>query len=243
MSEDKRVPGSAASLDGEAEESEVVSQIERRLEELFGDDLAGHMDIVHADDAHLVVLGSRSAGTSVDPVPFDVDLLVQMKTYRANGFGPEFHRTLRRVLARRHRRQLALPGLDDLAGQGVSASERALLVGAAMLEGLDAETLSRLRERIAEGMSATDVPIRALRNPGKVLGDLTQAGQVARVTNHGKIVGWLMPATEAEQHLDDLLKQGRLRRGTPVPIEPIDVDGLERPLSEALTESRDGERS
>lgn len=244
MAEGKRVPGSTANLEGEAEESEVVSRIERRLEEVFGGNPAGHMDIVHADDAHLLVLGSYSAGTNVDPMPFDVDLLVQLKTYRANGFGPEFQRTLRRVFAARHERQMALPGLDALAGQqGVGLSERALLLSSAMLEGLGAVALSHLRERLAEATSATDVPIRALRNPGKVLSELTQRGQIARVTNHGKVVGWLMPATEAEQHLDGLLKQGRLRRGTPAPIEPIDIDGLERPLSEALVEARDGERS
>ncbi|QIY73708.1 hypothetical protein HEP84_35715 [Streptomyces sp. RLB1-33] len=243
MAEGERVPGSTASLEGGADDSEAVSRFESRLEELFGGDPAGHVAIVHADDARLVFLASCRTGTSVEPVPFDVDLLVQLTTYRDHGFDAEFRNSIRRALAATYERQPALPGLDDLAGQNVGSSDRALLVSAAMLEGLGSETLSRLRDRIAEVMSATEVPIRALRNPGKVLSELAEKGQIARVTNHGKIVGWLMPATEAEQHVDDLLKQGRLRRGTSVPIEPIDIDGLERPLSEALTESRDRERS
>jgi hypothetical protein len=220
-----------------------VSRFERWIEELFGGDPAGHVDLVHADDACLVLLGSYRAGAGAELIPFDVDLLVQLKAYRANSFNAEFRNTLRRALADAYERQPTLPGLDALVGQDVGASDRALLVSAAMLEGLGAETLSSLRDHIAEVMSATEVPVRALRNPGKVLGELAEKGQIARVTNHGKIVGWLMPATEAEQHVDDLLKQGRLRRGTPAPIEPIDVDGLERPLSEVLTESRDRERS
>lgn len=122
-------------------------------------------------------------------------------------------------------------------------SDRTLLMTAALLHGVDAQVLSSLRVGMAEMAAATEVPIRALRNPGKVLGELADKGEIARVTNHGKIVGWLVPATEAEQHLDALLKQGRLRRGTPAPIEPIDVEGLERPLSEALADARDRERT
>jgi antitoxin (DNA-binding transcriptional repressor) of toxin-antitoxin stability system len=140
-------------------------------------------------------------------------------------------------------RQPALPGLDDLEAPEMGSPDRALLVSAGMLHGVDVEKISSLHLRIAEMMSAAEVPIRALRNPGKVLGELAEKGEIARVTNHGKIVGWLVPATEAEQHLDALLKQGRLRRGTPAPIEPIDIEGLERPLSEALADARDGERT
>ncbi|WP_030894215.1 hypothetical protein [Streptomyces sp. NRRL F-5053] len=246
MAEDERVPGSTASLESGADVSEAASQFERRLEDLlFGGNPAEHMDVVHADAWRVVLLGRHHAGTSFESTPFDVDLVVQLKSHRASRFDEDFRRKLREALAARNRLQPTLPGLTDPAGKsgGASDRDRALQISAAVLEGLGAERLSRLREQIAEATSATEVPVRALRNPGKVLDELAEKGQIARVTNHGRIVGWLMPATEAEQHVDDLLKQGRLRRGTPAPIEPVDTEGLERPLSEVLTQARDGERS
>ncbi|MFG3381619.1 hypothetical protein [Streptomyces sp. NPDC047999] len=139
--------------------------------------------------------------------------------------------------------QPALPGLDKLGVSEVSPPDRALLVSVVMLRGLDVEKLSSLRFRIAKVQSIAEVPIRALWNPGKVLGELAEKGEVAKVIENGKTVGWLVPATEAEQHLDTLLRQGRLRRGTPAPIEPINVEGLEKPLSQIMVDARNEERT
>lgn len=192
----------------------------------------------------VLALGVRAQGDDGDATSLDARLLlVQAKHVRERGRSLDFPRSLRNAVAAAQVCQPALPGLDDLAGRSFGPPDRDLLVSAAMLEGLRTETFSSLRDRITEIMSAIEVPVRALRNPGKVLGELAARGEVARVTSHGKVVGWLMPATEAEQHLDDLVREGRLRRGTPAPIEPIEVDGLERPLSELLSEARDGERT
>jgi len=58
-----------------------------------------------------------------------------------------------------------------------------------------------------------DVGIRELRNVGKVVADLVEAGAVGRVTSGGRLVGWLVPATPAEQRADELEARGKLRRG------------------------------
>ncbi|MGH3793761.1 MAG: hypothetical protein ACRDSP_02615 [Pseudonocardiaceae bacterium] len=58
-----------------------------------------------------------------------------------------------------------------------------------------------------------EVGIRELRNAGKVVADLAGAGAVGRVTSGGRLVGWLIPATPAEQRADQLESQGKLRRG------------------------------
>jgi len=58
-----------------------------------------------------------------------------------------------------------------------------------------------------------EVGIRELRNAGKVVAGLTVAGAVGRVTSGGRLVGWLIPATPAEQRADELEAQGKLRRG------------------------------
>lgn len=192
----------------------------------------------------VLALGLRAQGEDGDATPSDARLLlVQAKHVRERGWSLDFPSSLRDAVAAAQVSQPVLPGLDKLAGRSFGPPDRDLLVSAAMLEGLGTETFRPLRARITEIMSAIEVPVRALRNPGKVLGELAARGEVARVTSHGKVVGWLMPATEAEQHLDVLLREGRLRRGTPAPIEPIDVDGMERPLSELLSEARDGERT
>ena len=60
-----------------------------------------------------------------------------------------------------------------------------------------------------------EVGIRELRNAGKVVADLAGAGAVGRVTSGGRLVGWLVPATPAEQRADELEARGKLRRGRP----------------------------
>jgi antitoxin (DNA-binding transcriptional repressor) of toxin-antitoxin stability system len=56
------------------------------------------------------------------------------------------------------------------------------------------------------------VGIRELRNAGRVVADLAGAGVVGRVTSGGRLVGWLIPATPAEQRADELEARGKLRR-------------------------------
>lgn len=58
-----------------------------------------------------------------------------------------------------------------------------------------------------------EVGIRELRNAGKVVADLAGAGAVGRVTSGGRLVGWLVPATPAEQRADELEARGKLWRG------------------------------
>lgn len=58
-----------------------------------------------------------------------------------------------------------------------------------------------------------DISIRELRNAGKVVVELAGAGAIGRVTSGGRLVGWLVPATPAEQRADELEARGRLRRG------------------------------
>lgn len=65
----------------------------------------------------------------------------------------------------------------------------------------------------AARQSQREVGIRELRNAGKVVADLAGAGAVGRVTSGGRLVGWLIPATPAEQRADQLESQGKLRRG------------------------------
>ncbi|MEU1826653.1 hypothetical protein ABZ502_30010 [Streptomyces abikoensis] len=242
MAEGERVPGSTAGFACGSADSDVVRQArKKRLAEVFSRLLRegrasvdGRIDFVwsHSRLPKGVLVFSGDSGWAIELKPVsEAELRMEVPDDLSGAFPDS------------DERQLALPGLDDLGAAEMEASDRALLVSAAVLEGLGVEVLSSVTDRVAELMSATEVPIRDLRNPGKVLGELAEKGEIARVTNHGKIVGWLMPATEAEQHLDALLKQGRLRRGTPEPIEPIDVEGLEKPLSEVLTDARDRERT
>ncbi|MGH3831018.1 MAG: hypothetical protein ACRDRS_11300 [Pseudonocardiaceae bacterium] len=86
-----------------------------------------------------------------------------------------------------------------------------------------------------------EVSIRELRNAGSVISDLAHAGAIGRVTNGGRLVGWLVPATSSEQRAEELHAQGRLRRGRlgglaghrPLPRR---VDTA--PLSDTLDEQR-----
>jgi len=56
-----------------------------------------------------------------------------------------------------------------------------------------------------------EIAIRELRNAGKVIAELAAAGAVGRVTSGGRLVGWLVPATSAQQRVEELTAQGRLR--------------------------------
>ena len=59
-----------------------------------------------------------------------------------------------------------------------------------------------------------DVAIRELRNAGKVLAELAAVGAVGRVTSGGRLVGWLVPASEAERQVEELVAEGRMTRAT-----------------------------
>lgn len=92
-----------------------------------------------------------------------------------------------------------------------------------------------------------EIAIRELRNAGKVMAELAAAGAVGRVTSGGRLVGWLVPASEADRRADQLVAEGRLR--------PADRPGGlagRRPLprrigvpsmSDTLEQMRDEERS
>lgn len=89
-----------------------------------------------------------------------------------------------------------------------------------------------------------EVPLRDLRNPGRVVEALVRSGEIARVTRNGELVAWLVPATAAERRRAELIAQGKLRPGR--------VGGLAgrgrmprqeagRPLSDALSRMRAAE--
>lgn len=63
----------------------------------------------------------------------------------------------------------------------------------------------------AQRGSEREVGIRELRNAGKVIAELAAAGAVGRVTSGGRLVGWVIPATAAQQRAEELAAQGRLR--------------------------------
>jgi hypothetical protein len=85
------------------------------------------------------------------------------------------------------------------------------------------------------------VRIREFRNAGSVISELATAGAIGRVTNGGRLVGWLVPATPSEQRAEELHAQGRLHRGRlggltghrPLPRRTDTV-----PLSHTLDEQR-----
>lgn len=58
-----------------------------------------------------------------------------------------------------------------------------------------------------------EVGIRELRNAGKVMSELVEAGAVGRVTSGGRLVGWLVPASPDEQRAEELVASGKLRPG------------------------------
>jgi antitoxin (DNA-binding transcriptional repressor) of toxin-antitoxin stability system len=86
-----------------------------------------------------------------------------------------------------------------------------------------------------------EVGIRELRNAGKVVAELAGAGAVGRVTSGGRLVGWLVPATPAEQRADELESRGKLRRGRPAGLtgrSPLPQRADVPPLSATLEQLR-----
>jgi antitoxin (DNA-binding transcriptional repressor) of toxin-antitoxin stability system len=82
-----------------------------------------------------------------------------------------------------------------------------------------------------------EVGIRELRNAGRVISELAEAGAVGRVTSGGRLVGWLVPASTAEQRAEELAAHGRLRRA----VRPGGLAGRrplpKRPEVPALSET------
>ncbi|MDQ3760791.1 MAG: hypothetical protein M3460_03585 [Actinomycetota bacterium] len=86
-----------------------------------------------------------------------------------------------------------------------------------------------------------EVRIRELRNAGSVISELASAGAIGRVTNSGRLVGWLVPATPSEQRAEELRAQGRLRHGRPGGLaghRPLPRRDDTAPLSHTLDEQR-----
>jgi antitoxin (DNA-binding transcriptional repressor) of toxin-antitoxin stability system len=89
-----------------------------------------------------------------------------------------------------------------------------------------------------------EIGIRELRNAGKVVAELAAAGAIGRVTSGGRLVGWLVPASEDEQRIEDLIARGRLRPGRPGGLSgrrPRPRRPGVRPLSETLEQLRNDE--
>jgi antitoxin (DNA-binding transcriptional repressor) of toxin-antitoxin stability system len=86
-----------------------------------------------------------------------------------------------------------------------------------------------------------EIAIRELRNAGSVISELASTGVIGRVTNGGRLVGWLIPATPSEQRAEELHAQGRLRRGYPRGLaghRPLPRRTDVAPLSRTLDEQR-----
>jgi hypothetical protein len=97
----------------------------------------------------------------------------------------------------------------------------------------------------AQRSTEREIGIRELRNAGKVIAELAAAGAVGRVTSGGRLVGWVVPATPAEQRAEELAAQGKLRPARPGGLagrrpRPRRTDVL--PLSETLDHMRLEER-
>lgn len=90
-----------------------------------------------------------------------------------------------------------------------------------------------------------EVGIRELRNAGKVMSELVEAGAIGRVTSGGRLVGWLIPANDDEQRAEDLIAHGRLTRparaGGLTGRRPLPARTDVRSLSDTLLELRDAE--
>ena len=89
-----------------------------------------------------------------------------------------------------------------------------------------------------------EIGIRELRNAGKVVAELAAAGAIGRVTSGRRLVGWLIPASDDERRVEDLVARGKLRPGQPGGL----VDRRPRPrrpgvppLSETLERLRNDE--
>lgn len=99
----------------------------------------------------------------------------------------------------------------------------------------------------AQRVAEQEVAIRELRNAGKVIAELAAAGAVGKVTSGGRLVGWLVPATPAEQRIEELTAQGRVhppeRPGGLAGWQPLPRRTDVPLLSEALEQMRRDERT
>lgn len=89
-----------------------------------------------------------------------------------------------------------------------------------------------------------EIGIRELRNAGKVVAELVEAGEIGRVTSGGRLVGWLVPATPEEQRAEELIAQGKLRpgrKGGLIGRRPRPRRAGVPPLSATLDQLRSGE--
>ncbi|OZM82853.1 hypothetical protein CFP66_09280 [Pseudonocardia sp. MH-G8] len=89
-----------------------------------------------------------------------------------------------------------------------------------------------------------EIAIRELRNAGKVVAELAAAGAVGRLTSGGRLVGWLVPASEDEQRVEDLVARGKLRLGRPGGLtgrRPRPRRPGVRPLGETIEQLRGDE--
>lgn len=87
-----------------------------------------------------------------------------------------------------------------------------------------------------------EVAIRELRNAGRVIETLADAGKVGKVTSGGRVVGWLVPVDPVQRRVDELVAQGRLSdppTGSLSDIEPLPARKDVPPLSETLRQMRD----
>jgi len=88
------------------------------------------------------------------------------------------------------------------------------------------------------------VGVRELRQNLSVYLDRVKAGESLTVTEHGRVVARLVPASAGESAIDRLIADGHARRGRGSladlgPPQP----SLGPPLSEILRQMRDEERS
>jgi prevent-host-death family protein len=96
-------------------------------------------------------------------------------------------------------------------------------------------------------VSAPDsIGIRELRQHASRYVAMAKAGKRVPVTERGKLVAYLIPASEPTSMLDRLEAAGQLRRGTGTGIAdllpPPPAPKGSTPLSETLREMRDEER-
>lgn len=95
----------------------------------------------------------------------------------------------------------------------------------------------------AQRREEREVGIRDLRNAGRVLAELAEAGAVGRVTSGGHLVGWLLPATADERRVEELVAAGRLVRGRGglTGRRPLPARSGQQPVGAALQALRDEE--
>lgn len=88
----------------------------------------------------------------------------------------------------------------------------------------------------------TSVGVRELRqNASALLDQVAETGEPIEITNHGRLVARLVPATQGKTTWDQLVASGVLRpgRGDPLDIEPVELPPGSPTLQEILDELRD----